>query len=89
MWKREKKKTKNKKEFRRVSPSNDSEERDEMELCCNTGQEKERSKTSRETKKKGEKKNTLEREEKQPDGMTVNPFSSIWKERKWKKGERI
>ena len=30
-----------------------------------------------EKQKKGYNKNTLEREEKQPDGMTVNPFSSI------------
>ena len=47
------------KEFRRVSPSNDSEEKDEMELCCNTGQEKERSKTSRETEKKAIRKTHL------------------------------
>ena len=69
-----------------MSRSNDLEERDEMEFCCNVRQGEERSKASRETEK-GEKKNTLVREEKQPDGMTVNPFSSIRTKKKMKKGE--
>ena len=84
MWKREMKKTKTKSIQKSESFKWFGRERWNGVLLQRRTRRR-KIKKQAEKQKKGEKKNTLEREEKQPDGMTVNPFSSIWKERKWKK----
>ena len=67
-----------KREDRRERPSNDCGERDEMELLCsNVKESDEYGKKKRREKKRMNKTDKLEREEKQPEGIKLSPFSSI------------
>ena len=74
-WKKEMEK----RSLRRERPSNDCGERDEMELSSSDvkGRDEDGKENEGRWKRRMNKEDKLEREEKQPEGIKLSPFSSI------------